>query len=205
MAADDQKATEPNPDFLAHATGVFARELFQPMVERANIAPGEVQHLISEIRHKLNALEVVVATIPGAPQVETELGSSPHPALQAALESPVDPDRAPPNAGLAKTTSDADSFNDIGRNQRSRLRELTLLDFMSRENRAYTLQQVLNALNAKGFDDSSGAVVSQLHRLKKLGVTSQPAGGMYEITHDGLAHLHQLRASFGSMLGEPRR
>jgi DNA-binding PadR family transcriptional regulator len=59
-------------------------------------------------------------------------------------------------------------------------------------------------LNQKGFTDSSGAVVSQLHRLKKLGLINQPANGMYEITLDGLGHLRKLRSSFGALVGDSR-
>jgi DNA-binding PadR family transcriptional regulator len=75
---------------------------------------------------------------------------------------------------------------------------------MARETRAYSLHQLLSALAQKGFSDSSGAVVSQLHRLKKLGLVNQPASGMYEITTDGLGHQRKLRSSFGAFAGDAR-
>ncbi len=208
MAIEDQSgAAEQKPNFVAKASDVFARELFQPMFERANQAPEDVLQLIFEIRHKLDALDTVVATILGPNKGTRSNGMTPHPSLQAALESPVDPDTNSLNGFSMQhkqAAANGETFDDIGRNQRSRLRELTLLDFLSRDSRAYSLQQVLSALQAKGFNDSSGAVVSQLHRLKKVGVIKQPADGMYEITTSGLSHLHNLRGSFGSLLEDGR-
>jgi len=204
MAPDEHFGSiEAGPEFFTKASDVFARELFQPMYARANTQPDDVLQLIAEFRHKLDALDIVVATILGS---HGEV-SGPHPALQAALKRPIDPDRSDDGSPLSSSQElieNTDPFDDIGRNQRSRLRELTLLDYLSRDSRACSLQQVLNALKAKGFEDGSGVVVSQLHRLKKVGVIHQPAGGMYEITNSGLAHLHKLRSSFGSLLDESR-
>jgi len=204
MATDEHFGSIKNgTDFVAKASDVFARELFQPMYERANDRPDDVLQLIAEFRHKLDALDIVVDTILGS---RGEFSGS-HRALHAALKRPIDSDRSA-NGSLASLSQDlsetTDPFNDIGRNQRSRLRELTLLDFLSRDSRACSLQQVLSVLKTKGFEDGSGAVVSQLHRLKKVGVIHQPAGGMYEITNSGLAHLHKLRSSFGSLLDDAR-
>ena len=84
------------------------------------------------------------------------------------------------------------------------MRELILLEALARETRAYTLQQLLAALEVKGFGDTGGAIVSQLHRLKKLGVINQPGSGLYEITDEGLSHLRKLRSSIGSLIDEGR-
>ena len=60
----------------------------------------------------------------------------------------------------------------------------------------------MSGLAGRGFRDTSSAVVSQLHRLKKLELIRQPAGstGMYEITNAGLGHARNLRSSFGPYL-----
>lgn len=192
-----KKAAATGAEFVAHASDVFARDLFQPMYERANVAPNDVRRLISEIRHKLDALDIVVETILGHPMpAPSDQGRATQTVHQLNSTNGVASHAAPSIA-----PDPADPYDDIGRNQRSRLRELTLLDFLARETRPFSLQQVLGAIGEKGFEDTSGAVVSQLHRLKKLGVINQPAGGMYEITPQGLSHLHQLRSSFGSLLG----
>jgi DNA-binding PadR family transcriptional regulator len=57
----------------------------------------------------------------------------------------------------------------------------------------------MRALEERGFSDGSAAIVSQLHRMKKLGIIEQPANGMYEVTQDGLGHLRKLKASFGAL------
>ncbi len=177
----------PGPGFVARLSDVFSRELFQPMFQHAPHAPGDVRQLIAEMRRKLDALdEVIVTAEPG------QRGGAPAPTtgmLEAVAAGPA---------------SEADDPDDIGRNQRSRLRELVLLEAMARESRPYALQQLMGALAQKSFADTSGAVVSQLHRLKKLGLINQPANGMYEITLDGLGHLRKLRASFGALIGEGR-
>lgn len=195
-------------DFVAESSSAFAQQVFQPMFQRAAANPDDVRRLIEEFRDKLDALDLVINTAAPANGRGYANGSAParaatthvsnghsHAANGKALSQP----NAHPSNGTA-----GDAFDDIGRNQRSRLRELTLLEFIARENRPYSLQQILGELNAKGFDDTSGAVVSQLHRLKKTGVIDQPAGGMYEMTDEGLKHLRKLRSSFGSLIAEAR-
>lgn len=172
-------------DFLGKLSDIFARQVFQPMFQRAPAAPGDVRQLIAEIRRQLDVLDEVIAI--------AEPGRRDGSAVAAMLDTAA--------AGLPPA---ADDLDDIGRNQRSRVRELVLLEAMARESRPYSLQQLLAALGQRGFGDTSGAVVSQLHRLKKLGLINQPANGMYEITLDGLGHLRKLRTSFGALVGEPR-
>jgi len=75
-----------------------------------------------------------------------------------------------------------------------------MLEALAREARPFALQQVVAALDQRGVTDTSGAIVAQLHRLKKLGIIDQPANGMYEITDEGLGHLRRLRSSFGALL-----
>lgn len=183
MSADGGNAD----GFVARVSAAFARDVFQPMFQRASSHPADVSRLIAEFRQQLDALGLVIAACP-------------------------DPARASqlPRDGLARVNgadhgeadgAPGDDYDDIGRNQRSRLRELTLLEAMARETRPYSLQQLLSALMQKGFEDTSAAVVSQLHRLKKNEVVNQPANGMYEITDVGLGHLRKLRQSFGSLMG----
>jgi hypothetical protein len=180
MGADDGE----DRAFVDRLSAVFARELFQPMFQRAPQRPADVRALIADFRAKLDALDHVIATAgPGLP-----------PPVNGA------PSRESPNVAFDLGSDDSSELDDIGRNQRSRIRELILLDAMARETRPYSLQQLLNALTQKGFQDTSGAVVSQLHRLKKLGLINQPASGMYEITLDGLGHQRKLRASFGALV-----
>lgn len=189
MSADGADKPVPGGDFVARMSGVFARELYQPMFQRAAQAPGDVRRLIAEFRDKLDVLDAAIATF-DAPE---SLGAGLSPVGVPANDEPS-----------SRGRDDRDALDDIGRNQRSRLRELTLLEAMARESRAYSLQQLISALEGKGFGDTPGAVVSQLHRLKKVGVINQPANGMYEITNDGLGHLRKLRSSFGGLLGDVR-
>ena len=189
MAADGGVEGE---GFVGRLSDAFHRSLFQPMFQRAPLAPSDVRQLIAEFRRKLDLLDEVIAT------AEPDVANGRAPGSTARGAAPA--------AGLdpGETEPEADDFDDIGRNQRSRLRELVLLEAMARETRPYSLQQLLAALTSKGFADTSGAVVSQLHRLKKLGLINQPANGMYEVTVDGLGHLRKLRSSFGALMGEAR-
>jgi hypothetical protein len=180
-----------NENFVDRLSDVFHRSLFQPMFQKAPVAPGDVRQLIAEFRDKLDLLDKVIATAEQGRATGLDRVVAARPSVSApGLDEPED--------------AESDDYDDIGRNQRSRLRELQLLEAMARETRPYSLQQLLSALGQKGFTDSSGAVVSQLHRLKKLGLINQPANGMYEITLDGLGHLRKLRSSFGALVGDNR-
>ena len=177
-------------NFIERATNVFQAELIQPMCQRAGECPDDVRQVVAMMRRKLDAIETLL------PEVPADASLRPSNGVAFEIE----------NAACDEDGEDgaSDNFDDIGRNQRSRLRELTLLEHISRENRPFSLQQILGALNAKGFGDSSGAVVSQLHRLKKNNAIHQPAGGMYAITDEGLSHLHKLRSSVGALVGDAR-
>jgi len=191
-------AAEPGAeDFVARLSETFARELFQPMVERATRQPADVRRLIGEFRSRLDALDLVIATCPEV--ASTVAGGAP--AASGAVHWRHE---GADMVGEALDVGAHDGLDEIGRNQRSRLREVVLLEALSRESRAFALNQLLVALEQKGFQDTSGAVVSQLHRLKRLGVIDQPANGMYEITHQGLGHLRKLKTSFGALLAEGR-
>jgi hypothetical protein len=178
-------------DFVVRLSDAFQRSVFQPMFQKAPLAPGDVRDLIAELRDKLDLLDRVIAM---AEQGKAGASSGRAAAIVA----------AEPRSSCEDSEIVSDGIDDIGRNQRSRVRELHLLDAMARETRAYSLQQLISALAQKGFSDSSGAVVSQLHRLKKLGLVNQPASGMYEITTDGLGHQRKLRSSFGALAGDAR-
>ena len=188
MAVDSGVEDE---SFVTRLSDAFHRALFQPMFQKAAVTPTDVRQLIAEFRRKLDLLDEVIAM--------AEQGM-----VNGAQRSGGRASFATPSFDEPADAPESDDFDDIGRNQRSRLRELQLLDTMARETRPYSLQQLLSALAGKGFADSSGAVVSQLHRLKKLGLINQPANGMYEVTLDGLGHLRKLRSSFGALIGEGR-
>jgi hypothetical protein len=186
MGADEGDET----GFVRQASRVFAAELFKPMVQRATVAPDEVLALIAELRAKLDIIDEVIASCPDAGRP---------PALRQRQGAMAAGGRR--NDGGRGDEEARDGLDDVGRNQRSRLRELAMLEVLAREARPYALQQVTSALESRGFGDQGGAVVSQLHRLKKLGIIDQPANGMYVITDQGLAHLRRLRTSFGGLMG----
>lgn len=186
---------DDDSDFVRRASAVFASELFKPMLQRATLAPGDVRALIADFREKLDALDTVIAMC-------SDLDSAGPRASVAAAGAGSGPPGMNGRGPLASVGDEhRDGLDEVGRNQRSRLRELAMLEALSREARPYALQQITAALEARGFEDTSGAVVSQLHRLKKLGIIDQPANGMYAITDQGLGHLRRMRSSFGSLLG----
>jgi hypothetical protein len=180
MAADGASGG-PVHDRVAHIFGAFAREVFSPMVALAGVPAAERRRLLDEIRRRLDVVEEVIAT--------SEAGAYPAPALAVVPQD------------LAAAEAESSALDEIGRNQRSRVRELVLLEALGRETKAFSLQQLMAALAQRGFgDETPSAVVSQLHRLKKLELIRQPAGstGMYEITNSGLGHARNLRSSFGA-------
>lgn len=180
-------------DFVRRAAAVFAAEVFKPMFQRATTAPDDVIALMAEIREKLDALDTVIAACAGA-GADGSGGSG----------GSVGDRRAGAGwsgGGLVVPAPDPrDGLDDVGRNQRSRLRELAILEALAREARPFALQQLTSLLETRGFADTSGAIVSQLHRLKKLGIINQPVNGMYEITDEGLGHMRRVRSSFGALV-----
>lgn len=161
----------------------FQSQTVRPLLALATADPGEALRVIEVIREKLEALEKLLDGD------ESGSGSASSPMLQTAVSG----------GGAAGATHGAE-HELIGRNQRSRIREMTLLQVLSSEARPFSLHQLIRSLEGDGFADGTAAVVSQLHRMKKVGIIEQPANGMYEITQDGLSHLRQLRASFGSLV-----
>lgn len=189
MAADGTSGL-PADDRVARIFAAFAREVFNPMVTLTGVASTERRRLLDEIRRRLDVVEEVIDTADAAA----------FPGAALAAPAPASADRSPGGA-----EADGSALDEIGRNQRSRVRELVILEALAQGAKAYALQQVMSALAQRGFrDDTPSAVVSQLHRLKKLGLISQPPGstGMYEITNAGLGHARNLRSSFGPYLQE---
>jgi hypothetical protein len=188
MAADGTSGT-PADDRVAHIFAAFAREVFNPMVALNGVSAGERRRLLDEIRRRLDVVEQVIATAEAATYPSNGLQVPAAMAYPAELTAP-------------EAEADVSALDEIGRNQRSRVRELVLLEALSREAKAYSLQQLMGALTQRGFQDTPSAVVSQLHRLKKLDLIRQPVGatGMYEITNAGLGHARNLRSSFGTYL-----
>lgn len=188
MAADGTTGA-PADDRVAHIFAAFAREVFNPMVALTGIAPSERRSLLGEVRRCLDVVEQVIDT--------AEAGTF----SGAGFAGPV----PVPSAELHALDAEADAtaIDEIGRNQRSRVRELVVLEILAQEAKAYSLQQIMSGLAHRGFkEDTSSAVVSQLHRLKKQELIRQPSSstGMYEITNAGLGHARTLRSSFGSYL-----
>lgn len=189
MAADGTTGV-PADDRLTRIFAAFAREVFNPMVALSGVASVERRRLLDEIRRRLDVVEEVIATADAAAFPGSGL------AVSAAAPGVAEAPGGEPDA-------DGSALDEIGRNQRSRVRELVILEALAQGAKAYALQQVMSALAQRGFrDDTPSAVVSQLHRLKKLGLISQPPGstGMYEITNAGLGHARNLRSSFGPYL-----
>ena len=190
------RPAEPDSDqFVADRLAAFQAEVLNPTLQQAASNPGSAVALIAKVREKLSALEVVLDLKIGSAGANGTAASpkpsATHPAFQAALER-----------GRVGGQPDTGANDEMGRNARARLRELTLLEALAERGRAYTLPQLMSALAVGGFTDSTdAAVVSQLHRLKKNDVIHQPANGLYEITDSGLAHLRQLRKSVGALLG----
>jgi hypothetical protein len=186
MAADGSTG-RPATDQVAHIFTAFVHEVFRPIVGLSGVPSQERRRLLDDIRQRLDVAEQVLATEEAA--AGTSAYATPLPPAQAAV-------------GAADAEADGSALDEIGRNQRSRVRELVLLDALSRETKAYSLQQLMAALAQRGFQDTQSAVVSQLHRLKKLGLIRQPENstGMYEVTDAGLGHARSLRASFGAYL-----
>ncbi|MCC7253772.1 hypothetical protein [Hyphomicrobium sp.] len=190
MAADGTSGA-PADDRVAHIFATFARDVFNPMVALSGVATVERRRLLDEIRRRLDVVEEVIAT--------AEAAAFPGAGFSAPI--PLSASAGSPAGG--GTDADGSALDEIGRNQRSRVRELVILEALAQEAKAYSLQQVMAALVHRGFkDDTPSAVVSQLHRLKKLGLISQPMNstGMYEITNAGLGHARALRSSFGPYL-----
>lgn len=185
---------ETGDDFARRASAIFASELFKPMFKLATTSPDAVQALIAEFRDKLDALDTVIAACPET--TGGRMARSAHPNGAAHIQAV----HANPNGARSGSAAGDDLRDEFGRNQRSRLRELAMLEALAREARPYALQQITAAIDARGFSDTSGAIVSQLHRLKKLGIIDQPANGMYVITDQGLGHLRRLRTSFGGLI-----
>lgn len=170
-------------DFSSELGAKFQNAILLPLMSRAVVAPNEVHAFIELIRDKLDAL---ASLLPAGTATATCGGSS-----GAAVALPAG------GSALSVPASDAD---EIGRNQRSRVREMVLLETLESEHHALPLQQLTKALKGANFDDTSSAIVSQLHRLKKVGVIDQPANGMYAITEAGLVHLRLLRKNFGPLI-----
>lgn len=188
-AFPNQPASEA---FVAEVLSAFQSNVLGPIMRHAQQHPEDVKTCLSQLREKMDALEVVLADFGADGARATADVVQANPVLQTAF------DQARSGAGGAAGQQQAD---DIGRNARSRVRELKLLEALSKGDRAYTLSQLMAALALDGFTDTTeAAVVSQLHRLKKNDVINQPTNGLYEITDSGLVHLRKLRSSVGPLL-----
>jgi hypothetical protein len=175
--SEPDMAEAPNDGgFSSRLAASFQAQIIMPLMGRAGLAPAEVKAIIHALRDRLDTLESLLSpddAHAGAISQANGSSTAPQPALPDAEE--------------------------IGRNQRSRVRELALLATLEAEHNALPLQQITRSLKDAGFEDTSAAIVSQLHRLKKLGVIAQPANGMYALTPDGVLHVRDLRKNFGHL------
>ena len=166
---------------LGQAADAFTTEVLRPLLAASIDDPEGVRRLAASFREKLDALDLLLG--------------------EEGVEGPTDAGRAPRSPAAAEPRDPARWADDaIGRNQRSRVRELTLLEVLAAEARPYSLMQLMRALEQRGFEDGQPAIVSQLHRMKKVGVIEQPASGMYEVTEEGLSHLRKLKSSVGGLV-----
>lgn len=94
-------------------------------------------------------------------------------------------------------------LGDLGRNQRSRIREAVLLEIIELNGGPCALTSLMVEIGFRGLNDSQAAVVSHLHRMKAGGLIGQPGNGFYDVTGDGLEHLRKLRATLGTLM--PKR
>lgn len=173
----DMQNGSRDEEFSARLIAAFETHVQLPLMGRSAVDTAEVKGLIDVLRERLDLLG---SLLPG----------------QAAARGGMRmlPDAAPPQPLPVAVEAD-----DIGRNQRSRVRELVLLEALEAEHHALPLAQLTRALTEAGFDDTSAAIVSQLHRLKKLGVIAQPANGMYALTQSGVLHVRDLRRNFAHL------
>lgn len=183
MAADGTTGPYVS-DQIAQVFAAFAREVFNPLVAMSNVPPQDRRQLVEEIRKRLDLVDQVIET--------GEVGTA-YPRPPASADAAIE-------AAIAQDVNEGSAFDAIGRNQKSRVRELVLLETLASEAKPFSLQQLLGSLARRGVKDSPSAVVSQLHRMKKPGFIRQPANttGMYEITTAGLGHARSLRSSVGA-------
>ncbi len=161
----------------------FHMQVLRPLLTLANESPNDALVVIQTIRGKLDALETLLGDAEPL-QAGRSVGTAP----------------TVINGSGDNAAGGRDEMEDIGRNQRSRVREMYLLEALSSDARPFSLQQLMRCLEEEGFGDASAAVVSQLHRMKKVGIIEQPANGMYVVTKEGLGHLRTLKASFGALV-----
>jgi hypothetical protein len=175
------------PEAFVRAVAAAFQLHVQPLLmARGASDPADVTAALAALRRRLEALDVLLADVGTSAN-----RASPEPVDDAAADAP---DLGP-----------GSDLDEMGRNQRSRVREMLLLEALSHEARPFLLGQLLRALEEQGFADGNGAIVSQLHRMKKVGLIDQPVNGMYEITQDGLGHLRKLRSSVGALLVDHKR
>lgn len=169
---------------LERAAVAFQTDVVMPLLAASLHQPDDVKALIESFRERLEALDLLLHA-PQAPLAGNATNGSRSSAA----------DGTPARQPHAQMRDD-----DIGRNQRSRVREMTMLDILAAEARPFSLPQLMRALEERGFTDGQAAIVSQLHRMKKVGLIEQPGNGMYEVRESGLAHLRKLKSSFGALM-----
>lgn len=168
----------------------FNALVLRPMLSASVDDPDGVKAALQLIKDKIDALETVL-----------DDGMDLHAAPASAGSSGSVNGRLTPVSTRNDAAGRGPSYHDdIGRNQKSRIREMTLLELLASEARPFSLQQLMKALEDRGMPDGQAAVVSQLHRMKRLGVIEQPANGIYSITDEGLGHLRKLRSSVGALV-----
>lgn len=169
------------PDIAADAADAAGRAFIETVARLARSDPAKAKTVIAEVMGK-------ASTIDGFATIALGSGHAPASALTLDVAG----------AGvLSQAEADRD---ELGRNQRSRIREAVLLDILQANAGPCALTKLMAGLAGRGIADTQAAVVSHLHRLKANGLITQPGNGFYDITSDGLGHLRKLRASLGPLV-----
>ncbi|MFA5950640.1 MAG: hypothetical protein WC807_10190 [Hyphomicrobium sp.] len=183
MAADGGFDGGPSPDSLAAAAARAGGDYIDLVAKLAGYDPGAAISLITQHIEKVRMISDYAGLRVGSAGAEAV--------------DPATGDRASQGGTQGGQESDLD---DLGRNQRSRIREAVILDIIERNAAPCALQKLMTGLAGRRIVDTQAAVVSHLHRLKSNGLITQPGSGFYDITTDGLGHLRKLRASLGSLV-----
>ena len=183
-----QMGSDGDEDDLEQIARIFRDDVLKPMMS-AGASPEEIKKLVARLQEKLDAFKTM-NDLDGEPSGEASAATKtakPYSAATSAITSP-----------------EMILGHELGRNQRSKLREIVLLLVLAQEQRAYPLHQLISEVDRHGLDSSKPAVISHLNRLISLGLLATPSkgSGMYSITPQGLTHLQRLRTDFGHLLPE---
>ena len=172
------------------------------LLDHINERPDQVRAFLAGAGEQLAALATLVGGADGsasAAALAGQNGSQPgveaHGAMSASGAATHAVARA---AGLSGRA--AYGIEQLGRNQRSRVREMLALEALAKAGGACTADELMVAVKDGGLVDTRDALNAQLHRIKKDGLVTQPDTGLYAITDKGRADATALRRIFGKFL-----